>query len=247
MKKLHALIISEFRLFLREPMGAFFTLIFPPMLLLLFGSIWGNSSTNYSGGHGYIDQAVPAFSAMVIATAGLISLSIQISEYRDRGILKRFRLTPIHPLSILIAQVVVIFAVSACGMGLLIILGKLIWNMRFDGQILSAIAAFILASASFASFGFVLASVLPTARTAQIVAMVIFYPNLFFSGSMLPREALPETIRMIAKFMPLTHVVDLLRGVWIGAPWSDHWLAVGYLTGLIIAGLLISKKLFRWE
>ena len=132
-------------------------------------------------------------------------------------------------------------------MALLIIAGKLVYHLRFDGNALSVLAGFVLSSLSFFALGFILAGLMPTARTAQMVGMVLLYPMLFLSGAALPRELLPETIKKISTFLPLTHVVTLLRGLWIGESWSQHTTEVLVLAGILVVGVLISIKTFRWE
>jgi ABC-2 type transport system permease protein len=129
----------------------------------------------------------------------------------------------------------------------LIIAGKLVYHLRFEGNALSVLAGFVLCSLSFFALGFILAGLMPTARTAQVVGMVILYPMLFLSGAGFPRELLPETIKKISTFLPLTYVVTLLRGLWVGDPWSTHLTDVFVLAGILVVGVLISIKTFRWE
>ena len=238
---------TEIKLYLREPMGAFFSLVFPLMMLFLFGSIYGNEPSLLFNGYGTVDISVPAYTAMIIGTTGILGLSITMATYREKGILRRLRVTPLRPQVILIAQVVVMFLITAAGMLLLILAGKLVYNLRFDGNALNVALAFVLGSMSFFSVGFVLASVMPNARTAQVVGMVVFYPMLFLSGAGMPLEILPQAVRNISKFLPLTHVVTLLRGLWIGEVWSQHITEVWVLLGVLAAGVLISAKTFRWE
>ncbi|MGD8752358.1 MAG: ABC transporter permease, partial [Anaerolineales bacterium] len=133
------------------------------------------------------------------------------------------------------------------GMLMLILAGKLVYDLRFDGNPLSVALAFVLGSLSFFSLGFVLASVMPTARTAQVVGMVIFYPMLFLSGAGMPLELLPDGVRKFSNFLPLTHVVTLLRGLWTGDAWNQHITEVIVLVSLLVVGVLISAKTFRWE
>ena len=238
---------TEIKLFLREPIGAFFTLVFPLMMLFLFGTIYGNEPSEYFNGYGSVDVSVPAYTAMIIGTTGIIGLTITMSTYREKGILRRLRVTPLRPQVILFAQVTVFFLMTLAGMLLLILAGNVVYNLRFDGNILSVVLAFVLSSLSFFSLGFVLAAVLPNARTAQVVGMAIFYPMLFLSGAGMPLEILPEGVRNFSKFLPLTHVVTLLRGLWIGDAWSQHNTEVIVLLGLLVVGVLISVKTFRWE
>jgi len=247
MKNLIKMSWMEAKLFLREPIGAFFTLVFPLMMLFLFGTIYGNEPTAYFNGYGTVDVSVPAYTAMIIATTGLMGLVITMATYREKGVLRRLRTTPVHPLTILCAQVIVFFLMTLLGMVLLIIAGKLVYNMRFEGNILSVLAGFVLSCLSFFALGFILSSLLSTARTAQVVGMVILYPMLFLSGAGFPRELLPETVKKISTFLPLTYVVNLLRGLWIGESWNLHWSEVAFLSIMLVAGVLISVKLFRWE
>lgn len=238
---------TEIKLYLREPMGAFFTLLFPLMMLFLFGSIYGNEPSPLFNGYGTIDISIPAYTAMIIGTTGLMGLNITMATYREKGILRRLRITPLRPHVILAGQVVVIFLMTIAGMLLLILAGNLVYDLRFDGRTLDVILAFILGSLSFFSLGFVLASVMPTARTAQVVGMVIFYPMLFLSGAGIPLEILPAGVRNFSKFLPLTHVVTLLRGLWIGEIWSQHMTEIWVLLGVLAAGVLVSSLTFRWE
>jgi ABC-2 type transport system permease protein len=247
MKSLLKMTWIEAKLFLREPVGAFFTLIFPLMMLFLFGSIYGNIPSQYFNGRGTVDISVPAYTAMIIATTSLVGLTITMAAYREKGVLRRLRTTPVSPLVVLVAQVIVLFMMTSIGMLLLVVAGKLVYGMRFDGNAASVVAGFILCCMSFFALGFVLAGIMPTARTAQVVGMVVLYPMLFLSGAGFPRELLPDAILKISTFLPLTYVVTLLRGLWIGDPWSQHLTEVVVLAGMLVLGLIISVKTFRWE
>jgi ABC-2 type transport system permease protein len=247
MKSLLKMTWMETKLFLREPVGFFFTLIFPLMMLFLFGSIYGNTPSKYLNGQGSVDISVPAYTAMIIATTSLLGLTITVTTYRENGVLRRLRTTPISPLTVLVAQVIVLFMMTVLGMLMLIIAGKLVYNLHFEGNVMSVLLGFVLSILSFFSLGLILAGVMPTARSAQVVGMVILYPMLFLSGAGFPRELLPETIKQIANFLPLTYVVTLLRGLWVGDPWGRHITDVIVLTAILAAGVLISIKTFRWE
>jgi ABC-2 type transport system permease protein len=237
----------EAKLFLREPVGAFFTLVFPLMMLFLFGSIYGNEPVPEFGGYGTIDISVPAYTSMIVATTGLMGLTITMAAYRENGVLRRLQTTPISPFVILAAQVIVLFLMTTLGMLLLIVAGALVYHIRFEGNAFSVLAGFVLSCLSFFAIGFVLAGLMPTARTAQVVGMVLLYPMLFLSGAGFPRELLPEAIKKFSTVLPLTHVVTLLRGLWIGEAWSQHVTEIIILAALIVVGALISVRTFRWE
>ena len=247
MKSLMKMTWMETKLFLREPVGAFFTLVFPLMMLFLFGSIYGNKPSEYFNGYGTVDISVPAYTAMIIATTGIVGLTITMSAYRENGILRRLQTTPVSPLIVLAAQVLVLLTMTTIGMLMLVLAGKLVYQMRFDGNALSVLAGFLLCCLSFFALGFILAGLMPNARTAQVVGMVILYPMLFLSGAGFPRELLPEAIKKVSVFMPLTYVVNLLRGLWIGETWGQHVTEVLVLVAILVVGVLVSAKTFRWE
>jgi ABC-2 type transport system permease protein len=247
MKSLLKMTAMEAKLFLREPLGAFFTLVFPLMMLFLFGSIYGNAPTPLFGGRGTIDISVPSYIAMIIATSGLMSITITMASYREKGVLRRLRTTPASPLLILVSQVIVVFAMTAVGMVLLVAAGKVVYGLRFEGNALSVLGGFLLGSLSFFSLGFILAGLMPTARTAQIVGLVLLYPMLFLSGAGFPRELLPEGVRRFSAFLPLTYVVTLLRGLWIGESWGMHVTEAVVLASMLVVGVVISALTFRWE
>lgn len=248
MKSLLKMTWVEAKLFLREPVSAFFTLIFPLMMLFIFGTIYGTKPVpGTDSTESAISALIPAFTGMVIGIVGLMPVTITMATYRENGILRRLRTTPVGPLIIMVAQVIVIFAMTGLGVLLLMIAGRLVYNVRFAGNALSLAGGFIFCSLSIFGIGFILAGIMPNARTAQIVAMVLMYPMLILSGAGWPRELMPATIQKISSFLPLTYVINLLRGLWFGENLGQHLVDVGVLSVVLIAGILIAVRTFRWE
>jgi ABC-2 type transport system permease protein len=248
MKSLMKMTWVEAKLFLREPVGAFFTLIFPLMMLFIFGTIYGSQPVpGTSSVQGAISSLIPAFTAMIIGMAGLMPVTITLATYRENGILRRLQTTPVSPLVVMTAQVIVVFMMTSLGVLLLLTAGKLVYHIQFQGNAFSVLGGFVLASLSFFGIGFVLAGSMPTARTAQIVAMVLLYPMLIFSGAAWPRELMPAGVAKLSAFLPLTYVVNLLKGLWTGETWGQHITDVAILAGFLIVGVLIAIKTFRWE
>jgi ABC-2 type transport system permease protein len=247
MKSLLKMTWMEAKLFLREPASAFFTLIFPLIYLFMYGMISGNEPTPQFGGQRMIDASIPGLTAVIICITGLMSTTMTMSTYREKGILRRLRTTPVSPLVVLAAQVIVVFAMTTLGMLLLVAAGMLVYHVRFEGNAFSVLAGFTLSSLSFFGLGFILAGTMPTVRSAWVVGMVLMYPMMFLSGAFFTVELLPAAIQRVSAFLPLTYVVNLLGGLWTGQPWGDHLLDVGVLTGMLLLGIIISAKTFRWE
>jgi len=235
----------ELRLLLREPLATFFTLAFPLLLLLVFGGIFGNEPIERLGGLGAMDLSVPGYIAMVIGTAALISLPVTLASYRERGVLRRFRATPLPPMTILAAHLVVQLTITLLGTLLLVAVGALLFRLRMPVAPLALVGAVLLSSLSFFAAGCALAAVAPSARAAQTIGMAIFFPMLFLSGAAMPRAVMPEHIQRIGDFLPLTYVTTLLSDLWFGA--GLNLLALAVLGATALLGLALAARTFRWE
>ena len=247
MKSFSKLLWVELKLYFREPVAAFFTLLFPLMFLLIFGSIYGNQPVDLFGGHGTIDLSVPSYTGMIASATGIISLSVGFASYRERGLLRRLKTTPVNPLAVLAAQGLVLVLMTILGMGLLVLTGKLIYDLRFHGSFLAMAGALLVSCLSLFSLGFVVASLSSTARTAQTVSMVLFYPMMIISGSSVPRELFPENLQRASKLFPLTHAVTVLRGAWFGLPFCEYLTEVWILFAFSAAALAVSVRFFRLD
>ena len=194
-----------------------------------------------------VDVSTPAYIAIIMGSTGFMSISIIVSAYRERGILRRFRATPLRPAAIIGAQVGVNFVMTLAGTLILVAGARLIYDMRFGGAVGAVLLGFTLSTLSFFAVGFVVASVSRTARVAQMLGMLLYFPNIFLSGATVPKEIFPPAMRSISRVLPMTHVVNLMQGLWIGEPWSKHAVEVAVLAGLLVVGAIVSAKTFRWE
>lgn len=245
MKQLLKLTWTELKLQLREPLATFFTLIFPLMLLIVFGSIFGNEPEAFLGGFGQVDLSLPGYIGLIIGTVGLLSIPLTLANYREQGILRRYQATPLRPSTVLWAQVAVNVVMTALGIAILVVAGRLLFDLRPPTLTLAMIPAIALAAFSFFAIGFMMAGVMPTPRSAQAAGMALLYPMLFLSGAAMPRQIMPETMQRIAEFLPLTHVVILLEDLWFAGDWNP--ISLGVLALMLLAGLVITRYTFRWE
>jgi len=235
------------KLYLREPMATFFTIAFAPLLLVLFGLIYGNEPNEVFGGRGSMDVTVPAYIALVIVTVALIGIPIQTATNRELGVLRRYRVTPLRPLTYLIADVTAYYLMTLTGTVLLLVVGRVAFGVQLDGSLPAVLAGFTLCALSFFSLGYLIAGLAPSARAAQTIGMLLAYPMMFLSGASLPLELLPSGLRHVADFIPLTHVVTLMRGLWSGDPWTSLRLDVAILTAILVAGTVVAVRVFRWQ
>ncbi len=247
MRGFRKLTLVNLKLYLREPIATFFTLAFPPLLVVLFGAMYGNDPLPMFGGYGSMDVSMPGYTAMILGTVGFLGVPITISGYRESGVLRRFQATPMRPLTYILADIVANLVTTLLGMMGLVIIGWLLYRVQFEGQVMAVILAVVFCGLAMFSIGYLIAGLAPGARTAQVVGMVIFYPMMFLSGASIPLEVMPETIQRIADFLPLTYVVRLLRGLWFGDAWGEHLLETAVLAGVLLVCTALAARFFRWE
>ena len=247
MRGLWRLTAMDLLLYFREPIATFFTLAFPPLLVVLFGTIYGNDPTPMFGGRGSMDVSLPAYTALILGTVAFLGIPINISSNRETGVLRRYRAAGVPEHVYVLADVITNLVMTVLGMILLIVVGRLLYNVRIEGSPLIVLVGVLFCALSMFSIGYLIASVAPNARVAQVVGMVVFYPMMFLSGAAIPIEVMPESVRRISDFLPLTYAVRLLKGLWFGVPWSDLLLETAVLGGTMVICALLATRFFRWE
>lgn len=247
MRGLWRLTAMDLLLYFREPIATFFTLAFPPLLVVLFGTIYGNDPTPMFGGRGSMDVSLPAYTALILGTVAFLGIPINISSNRETGVLRRYRAAGVPEHVYVLADVITNLVMTVLGMILLIVVGRLLYNVRIEGSPLIVLVGVLFCALSMFSIGYLIASVAPNARVAQVVGMVVFYPMMFLSGAAIPIEVMPESVRRISEFLPLTYAVRLLKGLWFGVPWSDLLLETAVLGGTMVICALLATRFFRWE
>ena len=140
-----------------------------------------------------------------------------------------------------------IFLTSLLGVVLLLLVGIGVFGLQFHGNILSLIGGFLFSCVSLYALGFLLASIMPNGRTAEGVAMILFFVMIFFSGVVIPFESLPEKVLGVTQLLPLTHVNNLLKGLWLGFGSGEYLKEVVVLLSFAIVDISVSIKTFRWD
>ncbi len=182
-----------------------------------------------------------------MAVSAVLSLIAIIAIYRESGILKRLRATPLRPHTILTAHVLSKLAFTAVTLVLMVVVGRRYYSMPDGVPLLSFTLALLFSTLSLLSIGFVVASLVRTARFAQPVGTLVFYPMLGLSGLFAPLESLPPLLRAVARLLPLTATTSLLRGVWHGEGWLAHAGDALLLTVTFVVCLAVSARVFRWK
>jgi len=248
LRGLFALTWLEIKIFVREPLGVFGTIGVPVFLFVVLGRLFGDRvDSSASGAREFVGVQLPVFVAILISLSAVLSLVTIVSIYREGGILKRLRATPLRPQTILTAQVLVKLLTTALTLVLMALAGRQYIPVDIEVPWIGFALALVFSTTSILSLGFLIASVVPTARFAQPIGTVILYPMVAVSGLFFPLELLPPALMLVARVLPVTYAVSLLKGVLLGEAWSAHLGDVVGLVAVFVVCTALSAKLFRWE
>ena len=240
MKKLLAVFHIEALLFLRDFYGFFFTFVFPLLMLLLYGSIYGNEPSAYFGGRGTMDVSVPAYSAMIIGVTGLMAFPLTLAGYKESRIYKRFDATPAGKGVVIAAQVLVNLLMTLAGFALLFAAGKLVYDIKTEGSFWAILGALLLSIGAVFSLGFFFTAIARDMKISNLLCYVSYFVMIFLSGATMPKEMFPEAVKKFSAWLPLTYVVELLQGVFLGAAFEE------YRKSLVVLGTILIVCTASW-
>lgn len=244
----------EARLFLRDSATVGFGVLFPSALLLGLGAVPALRETSpETGGLRAIDVWAPT--ALVF---GMVMIAVQhvpavIAAYRERGILRRLSTTPVHPRSVLLAQMIVAFAAVVVSAALMVLLAWAVLDIAPPERPLAFAAAFVAGYAALLGLGLVSAALARTSSAANQIGTLLFVALMFFGGAFLPRVLMPDMLREVGEFVPpglqaLTTAWSAEAGeVTAAAGGQPLWLQLAALAGIAGVAGTIAARFFRWE
>lgn len=236
----------QLRLFTRDFFSFFFALVFPVLMLFLFGGIFENTPIYDGADVKMMDMSVPAYSVMVMGVTGLMSLPLTVSGYKEKKIYKRFDATPVGKKSIMLAQVLVNLIMTLIGISILLISGKLLYHIQIKGAFLSLCISMLLSIAAMFSMGFLFTAIGRDLKSTTLLCYLFYFIMLFLSGATMPDMLFPDTIKKFSVLLPMTYAVDLMQGIFAGDSLSLHGkelLVLGSLTVICTAaGAILYRK-----
>lgn len=206
----------EVKLFVREPIAVVFAFAFPLIVLLVLAGVFGSEPDPDFGGVAGIDYYVPDYLAVVIASIGLIGLPVHLASLRERGVLRRLRASSVSVTSVFGAQTAVHVAMASLGGAVVLVTASLVYDVHAPSSVVGVALGFGMGALSFVALGFLLGSLAPTARAAQALGLVLFFPMWLLSGAGPPRGVMTQTMRQLSDVLPLTRVVTAIQEPWLG-------------------------------
>jgi ABC-2 type transport system permease protein len=236
-----ALTRIETKLFVREWSGLFFVFALPLGLLTIFSLLGGND-----GSDGIPVGFLPSMAIGIgIGILGLGTLPMMLAGYREKGVLRRLSTTPVRPVKLLIAQLLLHLAAAVLVIVLILGVGSLFFDAALPGSPLCFTVAALLYCVSQLALGLLIAGLVPTAKAASIVGNVLLFPSMFFAGVWTPGDLMPESIRWLRDVTPMGAGMSSLQDSWSGG-WPDgvHVIAMLAVTAVSIG---VAARFFRWE
>jgi ABC-2 type transport system permease protein len=238
------------KIFIRNPLAAFFTLVFPLMIFLVFSVIFGNETIDYLG----VTTAqyyAPSMAVFAAVSATYTNLAVGTAYQRDQGILKRMKGTPLPPSIYMGGKVASAVMVAIVSVVILMSIGVVFYGVQIYARTLpSAIITFIVGVGCFAALGLMVAALVSTGESATAVANATLLPLAFFSGVFIvPAEDAPAWIDAVANFFPLKHFVEpfvaAFNPQFEGAQF--WWGSILYMVLWGVVGIVIALRYFKWE
>ena len=246
MKRFFTFLKTELKLSLRDMNMPIFAIIMPLVIFVILGVIYGVKPAYDSAGYTFLEQTFGAVSAVAICASGLMGLPLAVSGLREMNILKRLRVTPVSPVFVLgveLAMYAVYCAVSLATLSL----AALLWGVRLRGSLLAFLGSWALTMLSTLSIGMLAGGAAKDMKQASVIASILYFPMLIFSGTTLPLEVMPAAMQKIVSFFPLTQGITMMKNTFLGISTGNVLLPIGVMLGVAALCAILAVRFFRWE
>ena len=234
------LVKAELKLMTRDPLVLTFVFAFPVVTMLIIGGAFGTRPNPGFEGANPAHWYVASYLTVVIAAAGLVMLPVHLASYRERGVLRRFAAAGFPRWSFAIAQLAVGLATTAVACALLLAVAAPVYGVPAVHDGWRVVLALGLGAVGFVSLGVVLGTLLPSARSAQAVGLLLFFPSFLLGAGGPPPHVMGSVVRHIAGPLPLTLLTNAVRGPWLGLGSATGSLVA--VAGLAAAAFLIAAR-----
>lgn len=196
----------------------------------------------------FVDFFVPGILAMSIMNAGMIGLATNFVSFRERGILRRIKVTPLALWKFILTRIIASLAITLIASAVLIVMAKVVWGLDVRGNWLLILAMLILGGLSFLGIGYAIAAVSRNVETAAAYGNALTFPMLFLSGVFIPVSSMPGWLQPLAAILPLRYLVDALRQpMMYGNGISAIWVPMLVLTGIFVVCFAFAIRFFKWD
>lgn len=247
MKTFKTMLKNEMKLSLRDMNMVIFAICIPLVVLIILGVIYGNKPAFDGAAYTFLEQSFGALATIAICAGGVMGLPLVVSDYRSRKILKRFKVTPVSPAMILAVQVAIYTIYSVASLILLYIVSAFFFGFHMGGSMIAFLGGYLLVMLSIFSIGMMVGGISPNSQTASVIASLLYFPMLIFSGATLPYEVMPSALQKVADILPLTQGIKLLKAASLGLPIKNVFVPIIVMVVLAAICIGVSIRFFKWE
>lgn len=247
MKSFKALLGVELKLSFRDMNMPLFAIIMPVVIMVITGMLFAGQPAYEGASYSFVDQSVPAVVTVGICAGGAMGLPIVVSYYRQRGVLKRFFVTPVKASTILIAQVAMYGIYAIVSTLLVFVIAFAFFGYTFSGSALGFIGSYLLVMTAMFSIGMMLGGLARDEKVASIGASVLYFPMLLLSGTTVPYEILPEAVQHISNVLPLTQGIKLLKATALDLSLEGAIVPIVVLCLWSVVCIVLALRYFKWE
>lgn len=241
-----AVLRTETRLFGRELGSLFWIVAFPVVLVCVLGFVPTFREPDPAlGGLRVLDLYVPIGVLLSMIMAAIMAMPPVVFGYREAGVLRRLQTTPVRPLTLLGAQVLLHGAAVAASTVLLLVVGRLLFDTPLPQSPGWYALAYVLAL--FASFGLgaIVTAIAPNARVGTAIGMVVFFPSMFTAGVWFPVQGMGGLLQQVVELTPMGAASQALYQAMAGGmPDLQHLIV---LLAWIVLTYGVASRTFRWE
>lgn len=247
MKSFWILLKNEWKLNIRNMNMVIFAVIMPLIVLVILGFIYGVRPAAEGVEYTFMEQSFGALCTISICAGGLMGLPLVVSEYRERKILKRFQVTPVSPVRLLAVEFTIYVLYCIVSMVTLMVAGTIFWNIRIYGSWAGFLGSWLLTMVSTLSIGMMVGGIAKNTKTASVIASVLYFPMLIFSGATLPFEVMPDFMQKIVSIFPMTQGIQLMKAAFLDLSVENSGLTIIGMGVVTIVCFSIAIRFFRWE
>lgn len=233
------LLSSELKLVSRDPLTLFFVVMFPILTMLIIGGSFGtepNEVFPVNPSHWY----VASYFTVVIGATGLIMLPVHIASYRERGVLRRFAAAGFPRWSFAFAQLAIGLVAIVVGGAALLAVAAPVYGVPELEDPMRVVAGMAAGSVAFVSIGVLLGTVLPSARAALAVGLLLLFPSFLLGVGGPPPAVMSDTLADISSVLPLGVVNQAIQEPWLGLGSASGELIV--VTVIALVATLLSAR-----
>ena len=247
MNKFLTMLKTELKLSFRGMDMIIFAVCMPVVVVILLGIIYGGKPAFDGADYTFLEQSFGAVSTIAVCAGDVMGLPLVISDYRQKKILKRFKITPSSPVLLLSVQVAIYMIYSLIALVLIYLVSVLLFGMKLQGAFLPFMGAFFLVMISMFSIGMMVGGVSPNTKIASVLASLLYFPMLIFSGATLPYEVMPAVLQKLADLLPLTQGIKLLKAASLGLPAENVMASLAVMAVITVVCGGVSIRFFKWE